>query len=106
MTQAMEVILTGEPLSAARAYELGLVNRLVPVDRVVEEALGLAEKIASNAPLAVQASRALAARAFSADEATLWTEGFEAFQKIMQTEDAKEGPLAFIQKRAPSWKAR
>jgi enoyl-CoA hydratase len=106
MTQAMEVILTGEPLPAARAYELGLVNRLVPADRVVEEALGLAEKIASNAPLAVQASRALAARAFSADEATLWSEGFQAFQKIMQTEDAKEGPLAFIQKRAPSWKAR
>jgi len=106
MTQAMEVILTGEPLPAARAYQLGLVNRLVPADRVVEEALGLAEKIASNAPLAVQASRALAARAFSADEAALWIEGFEAFQRIMQTEDAKEGPLAFIQKRAPSWKAR
>jgi len=60
----------------------------------------------SNAPLAVQASRALAARAFSAEDATLWSEGFQAFQKIMQTEDAKEGPLAFIQKRAPSWKAR
>jgi len=106
MTQAMEVILTGEPLPAARAYELGLINRLVPLDRVLHEAVALAEEIASNAPLAVQASRALAARAFSADEATLWREGFEAFQRNMQSEDAKEGPRAFIEKRAPSWKAR
>jgi len=106
MTQAMEVILTGEPLPAARAYELGLINRLVPLDRVLHEAVALAEEIASNAPLAVQASRALAARAFSADEATLWREGFEAFQRNMQSEDAKEGPQAFIEKRAPSWKAR
>ncbi|MGB8331735.1 MAG: crotonase/enoyl-CoA hydratase family protein [Polyangiales bacterium] len=106
MTQAMEVILTGEPLSATRAYELGLINRLVSPDQVLDEAVALAEKIASNAPLAVQASRKLAARAFSGDDATLWREGFEAFQKNLRTEDAKEGPLAFIEKRAPHWKAR
>jgi len=106
MTQAMEVILTGEPLTAARAYELGLVNRLVQPDQVLDEALLLARKIASNAPLAVQASRNLAARAFSADEATLWREGFEAFQRNMRTEDAQEGPRAFIEKRAPRWLAR
>ena len=106
MSQAMEVILTGEPLSASRAYELGLVNRVVAADRVLDDALALADKIASNAPLAVQASRNLAARAFTADEATLWREGFEAFQRNMQTEDSKEGPRAFIEKRAPEWKAR
>lgn len=106
MTQAMEVILTGEPLSAERAYELGMVNRLVPGQEVLDEAMTLARTIASNAPLAVQASRNLAARAFTADDATLWREGFEAFQTNMQTEDAKEGPLAFIEKRAPRWKAR
>jgi len=106
MTQAMEVLLTGEPLSAARAYELGLVNRLVPPDRVFDEAMALGDKIASNAPLAVQVTRKLAARAFAADEATLWREGFEAFQTNLRTEDAKEGPRAFIEKRAPRWKAR
>jgi enoyl-CoA hydratase/carnithine racemase len=106
MTQAMEVILTGEPLAAVRAYELGLINRLVSRDRVLDEAVALARTIASNAPLAVQASRALAARAFSADEAMLWRDGFEMFQRNMQSEDAKEGPLAFIEKRAPRWKAR
>lgn len=106
MAQAMEVILTGEPLGADRAYQLGLVNRLASPGQVRDDAISLAHKIASNAPLAVQASRNLAARAFTADDATLWREGFEAFQKNMQSEDAKEGPRAFIEKRAPRWKAR
>jgi len=106
MTQAMEVILTGEPLSAQRAYELGLVNRVASDGNVRAEALSLAKMIAGNAPLAVQASRNLAARAFEDEEAALWRDGFEAFQRNMQTEDAKEGPQAFIEKRAPRWKAR
>lgn len=106
MAPAMEVILTGEPLSARRAYQLGLVNDLVEPAKVLERALSLARTIASNAPLAVQASRNLAARAFTTDDATLWREGFEAFQRNMQSEDAKEGPLAFIEKRPPKWKAR
>ena len=82
------------------------MNRVVAPGRVLDEALALADKIAANAPLAVQASRNLAARAFTTDEATLWREGFEAFQRNMQTEDSKEGPRAFIEKRAPKWKAR
>jgi enoyl-CoA hydratase len=102
----MEVILTGEPLAAQRAYELGLVNRLVEPNRVLGEAVALAQTIASNAPLAVQASRNLASRAFQSDEAALWADGFAAFQKNMQTEDAKEGPRAFIEKRPPRWQAR
>lgn len=106
MAQAMEVILTGEPLPAERAYQLGLVNRLTEPGEARNEAVELATKIATNAPLAVQASRNLAARAFTADDSTLWREGFEAFQKNMQTEDAKEGPRAFIEKRPPRWKAR
>lgn len=106
MAQAMEVILTGEPLSAERAYQLGLVNRLANPAELQDQARSIARKIASNAPLAVQASRNLAARAFTTDEATLWREGFEAFQRNMQSEDAKEGPRAFIEKRAPRWKAR
>lgn len=106
MAPAMEVILTGEPLPAKRAYELGLINRLTPPDGALAAALELAQKIASNAPLAVQASRNLASRAFAADEAELWADGFRAFAENMQTEDAKEGPLSFIEKRAPRWKAR
>lgn len=106
MTQAMEVILTGEPLSARRAHELGMVNHLVPTEKVLDRAVSLAQTIASNAPLAVQASRNLAARAFTADDATLWREGFEAFQVNMQSNDAEEGPRAFIEKRPPRWKGR
>lgn len=106
MAPAMEVILTGEPLSATRAYELGMVNRVVDPDRVLDEALALAATIAANAPLAVQASRNLASRAFIDDDASLWRAGFVAFQENMQTEDSKEGPRAFIEKRAPNWKAR
>ncbi len=106
MAAAMEVILTGEPLPAARAYELGMVNRVTPPGDALDEALALASVIAANAPLAVQASRNLAARASAADEAELWSAGFRAFADNMQTEDAKEGPLAFIEKREPRWKAR
>jgi enoyl-CoA hydratase len=106
MANAMEVILTGEPLPARRAYELGLINRLTPSGGALDEALALAEKIAANAPLAVQASRDLAAQAFTGDDTQLWADGFEAFSKNLQTEDAKEGPLAFIEKRQPKWKAR
>ncbi|MEM7138908.1 MAG: crotonase/enoyl-CoA hydratase family protein [Myxococcota bacterium] len=106
MAQAMEVILTGDPLPAPRAYELGMINRLVDADQVLAEALKLAESIAANAPLAVQASRRLAADAFSRDEESLWQDGFDAFAKNLQTEDSKEGPRAFIEKRPPSWKAR
>ena len=106
MAAAMEVILTGEPLTAERAYELGMVNRLVDAERVFDEAIALAEAIAANGPLAVRASRNLVAEAFSADDPTLWTNVFEAFAENLQTEDAKEGPRAFIEKRAPDWRAR
>ncbi len=106
MANAMEVILTGEPLPTRRAYELGMVNRLVPADRVLDEAFALASTVAANAPLAVQASRNLAARAFIDEEAALWKAGFSQFEKTLQTEDAKEGPRAFIEKRPPVWKAK
>ncbi|MFT4570519.1 MAG: enoyl-CoA hydratase [Hyphomicrobiaceae bacterium] len=106
MGPAMEMILTGEPVTATRAYELGLVNRLAPEGQALDEALRLAATIAANAPLAVQASRNLAARAFVDDEETLWQAGFEEFMKVLGSEDAKEGPRAFIEKRAPKWQAK
>jgi enoyl-CoA hydratase len=103
---AMEVILTGEPLSAVRAYELGMINRLADPDKVMDEAVALAESIAKNAPLAVQASLQLASRSFSGDEPQIWSDSFDEFLRILQSEDAQEGPLAFIEKREPKWKAR
>ncbi|MDH3622506.1 MAG: crotonase/enoyl-CoA hydratase family protein [Myxococcales bacterium] len=106
MAPALEVIMTGDPLSAQRAYELGMVNKVVPEAQVVEEALKLADRVATNAPLAVQASRRVAVRAFIDADDALWRVGYEATAQIMNTEDFKEGPRAFIEKRPPNWQGK
>ena len=105
-SMAMEMILTGDPIDAERACQLGLINRVVPTDSLMDEALALAGRITVNAPLAVQASRAVARRALTEDDETLWQASSEAMKAIYQTEDFKEGPRAFVEKRAPVWKAR
>jgi enoyl-CoA hydratase len=103
---AMEVILTGEPLSAQRAYELGLVNKVVPAARVLEEALEMAGKIAAAAPLAVQASRRVVLASADLDEDQLKKMSNAEIAAVMNSEDTKEGLTAFIEKRAPHWKGR
>ena len=106
MATALEAILTGDPLPAQRAYELGMVNKVVAPDAVMAEALKLAERIVVNAPLAVQESRAVTVRAFHDDDASLWAASDAGFARLAKTEDYKEGPLAFIEKRAPNWKGK
>jgi enoyl-CoA hydratase len=103
---ALEVALTGEPLSPERAYELGLVNKITAPGEALAGAMELAEKIASNAPLAVWASRQLVIDADWDDEATIKKNTGQAFMNILSSEDTKEGLTAFIEKRAPEWKAR
>jgi len=103
---AMEAILTGEPLSAQRAYELGLVNRLVEPGQAVEEATRLAEQICAAAPLAVRASRKVVLAAAYEDDETLKTMTTDSFAGILSSEDTKEGLAAFIEKRAPNWKGK
>jgi enoyl-CoA hydratase len=103
---ALEVALTGEPLSPERAYELGLVNRITEPGEALAGAMELAEKIAANAPLAVWASRELVLAADWDDEATIKKNTGEAFTNILSSEDTAEGLTAFIEKRAPQWKAR
>lgn len=106
MKVGMEAILTGDSLSAQRAYELGLVNKVVSTDQVMNEAMQLAQRIIVNAPLAVQASRKIATQAFTGDDETLWKLSGQAFGELMGTEDFQEGPRAFIEKRPPEWQAR
>jgi enoyl-CoA hydratase len=101
---AMEVILTGEPLSAQRAYDLGLVNRLVEPGQAVDAALALAGQICQAAPLAVWASRKVVLAAAYADDDTLKQMTNAEFASIMASEDTKEGLTAFIEKRPPNWK--
>ncbi len=106
MATAMEVIMTGEPIPAQRAYELGMVNKVVEPDKVMAEARNLADRVLRNAPLAVFASREVAARAFMDNDEDLWRASGDAMRSLAGTEDYKEGPLAFIEKRDPVWKGR
>ncbi len=106
---AMEYMLTGDPIPAARAAEFGFVNRVVPIAELMPTAIALAEKIAANAPLSVQASKRVALGIQDgriAADAPYWEHNSRERAALMRSEDAREGPLAFAQKRKPEWKAR
>ena len=100
---AVELALTGEMVTAERAYALGLVNRVVPGDRVVAEALELAQTICANAPLAVRVSKEIMRRAVDLPEDEAWKMNSELVGPIFTSKDALEGAVAFAEKRPPNW---
>ena len=106
---AMELVLTGDPIDAQRAFDLGMVNQIVEAGNAVEGALALAERVCANAPIAVRESMRVVKTAIGATagaEETLWQLSNEAFGNVARTEDFNEGPRAFIEKRPPVWKGR
>ncbi|RBY95722.1 enoyl-CoA hydratase [Blastococcus sp. TF02-8] len=105
---AMRMILTGEPMGAEEAQRWGLVNEVVPADQVLPVALRLAERIAANAPLAVQASKRLALGMVDGDlphEAGAWERNDAEIRAVGASTDAMEGIAAFIEGRTPQWRA-
>jgi len=106
---ALEAMLTGEPMSAARAYELGLVNRVAPAGTALEVALSIAETIAANAPLSVEQSKRVAhetAAMGSVWEPEVWKVNTDAMKVVFTSKDAMEGPRAFAEKRKPEWQGK
>jgi enoyl-CoA hydratase/carnithine racemase len=106
MAIALELALTGDPIDASRALQLGLVNRVVPAPRLMEEALALAAVIADNAPLPVRWSKWVMTRAAGVSEEEGWKLNAEAVGAVFGSADAMEGPIAFAEKRKPQWQGK
>jgi enoyl-CoA hydratase/carnithine racemase len=102
----MEILLTGKPISAQRAYEIGLVNRLAEPDALMTVALALAAEILDGAPLSVQAARETVMLSTEMGRSAALRAARHATERAYRSEDAQEGPRAFAEKRRPQWKGK
>jgi enoyl-CoA hydratase/carnithine racemase len=102
----MELLLTGEPMSAARLHALGYVNHVVPREQLLGRSLELAGRIAANAPLTVRACRALVYAATETGRSQALRTGDALFEPVYLSADAQEGPRAFAEKRPPQWQGK
>jgi enoyl-CoA hydratase len=103
---AMELALTGDPIPAERAHDLGLVNRLAEAGQAVAVALELAEAIAANGPLALTATKRILNESPDWPDSEFFARQGEIAGPVMASEDAREGSIAFAEKRAPVWRGR
>ena len=101
---AMEILLIGRPIDAKRAYDVGLANRVVPLDRVMPTAMELAGQICENGPLAVRTAKEIAVRAWNHEPAFVLENAL--FQRVQKSEDAQEGPRSYAERRKPRFQGR
>jgi enoyl-CoA hydratase/carnithine racemase len=106
MAAALELVLTAKPITAQRAYEIGFINNIVPKERLLDEAKALARQIVDNAPLSIRYFKELAYRGLDMSEPALAALTRHLYDQLLHTEDSKEGPRAFAEKRQPQWKGR
>jgi enoyl-CoA hydratase/carnithine racemase len=102
----MQILLTGDPIDAARAREIGLVNEVVPAADLAAKAQSLAERIAANAPLSVAAARKTVRLMAEHPLHEAYEQAERIWEPVYLSEDAQEGPAAFRDKRPPAWKGR
>ncbi|MFW6031080.1 MAG: enoyl-CoA hydratase/isomerase family protein [Myxococcota bacterium] len=101
---ALELLLTAEPIDAQRAREVGLVNRVVPPDKLTDATQEMASRIAANAPLSVRAAKAMVYATSEMTRTEAFAEAERLYEPVYLSEDAQEGPRAFQERRSPQWR--
>ena len=106
LSAVLELVFTAEPITAQRAYDIGFLNKVTPPDQLMDEAMTMARQIAANAPLAVQYFKELAYRGLNMSTQDISSLTYHMYDQLLTTEDSKEGPRAFAEKRKPRWQGR